>query len=99
MDITRDIRFHPNLRLSSCRRDSSYIVSLLALYVILGAWDAVAKLVESSPTTQALAKQLKLVSVEKLLRMLAAIDQDVEITVKPRRKRGVASRTTIVPAA
>jgi len=55
--------------------------------------------VESSPTTKAPAKQLKLVSVEKLLWMLTAIDQDVEITVKPRRKRGVAGRTTIIPAA
>jgi predicted XRE-type DNA-binding protein len=29
--------------------------------------------------------QFKLVSVEKLMRMLTACDQDVEITVKPHR--------------
>ena len=43
--------------------------------------------------------QLKLVSVEKLLRMLTAFDQDVEITVRPHRKRGAAGRITFVPAA
>jgi hypothetical protein len=43
--------------------------------------------------------QLKLVSVEKLLRMLTAFDQDVEITIKPHRKRGEAGRITFVPAA
>ena len=43
--------------------------------------------------------QLKLVSVEKLLRMLTAFDQDVEITVKPHRKRGEAGRITFIPAA
>jgi predicted XRE-type DNA-binding protein len=40
----------------------------------------------------------KLVSVEKLLRMLTAFDQDVEITVKPHRKRGEAGRITLIPA-
>jgi predicted XRE-type DNA-binding protein len=40
----------------------------------------------------------KLVSVEKLLRMLTAFDQDVEITVKPHRKRGEAGRITFIPA-
>ncbi|WP_333938663.1 XRE family transcriptional regulator [Bradyrhizobium sp. CCBAU 21359] len=43
--------------------------------------------------------QPKLVSVEKLLRMLTAFDQDVEITVKPHRKRGEAGRITFIPAA
>lgn len=38
----------------------------------------------------------KLASVEKLLRMLTAFDQDVEITVKPRRKRG-EGRITFIP--
>ena len=32
--------------------------------------------------------QFKLVSVEKLMQMLTAFDRDVEITVKPHRKRG-----------
>jgi predicted XRE-type DNA-binding protein len=41
--------------------------------------------------------QFKLVSVEKLLRMLTAFDQDVEITVKPHRKRGEAGRITFIP--
>jgi predicted XRE-type DNA-binding protein len=39
------------------------------------------------------------VSVEKLMRMLTAFDQDVEITVKPHRKRGEAGRITFIPAA
>jgi predicted XRE-type DNA-binding protein len=39
------------------------------------------------------------VSVEKLLRMLTAFDQDVEITVRPHRKRGTAGRITFIPAA
>ncbi len=42
--------------------------------------------------------QFKLVSVEKLMRMLTAFDQDVEITVKPHRKRGEAGRITFIPA-
>ncbi|MDI1264540.1 MAG: helix-turn-helix transcriptional regulator [bacterium] len=41
----------------------------------------------------------KLVSVEKLMRMLTAFDQDVEITLKPHRKRGEAGRITFNPAA
>ncbi|MET4261751.1 putative XRE-type DNA-binding protein [Bradyrhizobium sp. S3.12.5] len=42
--------------------------------------------------------QFRLVSVVKLLRMLTAFDQDVEITVKPHRKRGRAGRITFIPA-
>jgi len=42
---------------------------------------------------------LKLVSVEKLMGMLTAFDQDVEITVKPRRKRSEAGRITFILAA
>ncbi|MGY0576308.1 helix-turn-helix domain-containing protein [Bradyrhizobium sp. RDM12] len=42
--------------------------------------------------------QFRLVSVEKLLRMLTAFDQDVEIKVKPRRKRGEAGRITFIRA-
>jgi predicted XRE-type DNA-binding protein len=41
----------------------------------------------------------RLVSVEKLMRMLTAFDQDVEITLKPHRKRGEAGRITFNPAA
>jgi predicted XRE-type DNA-binding protein len=41
----------------------------------------------------------KLVSVEKLMRMLTAFDQDVEITIKPHRKRGEAGRITFKTAA
>jgi len=41
----------------------------------------------------------KLVSVEKLMRMLTAFDQDVEITIKPHRKRGEAGRITLKTAA
>lgn len=42
--------------------------------------------------------QFKLVSVERLMRMLTAFDQDVEITVKPHRKRGESGRVTFIPA-
>jgi predicted XRE-type DNA-binding protein len=38
-------------------------------------------------------------SVEKLMRLLTAFEQDVEITVKPHRKRGEAGRITFIPAA
>lgn len=41
----------------------------------------------------------KLVSVEKLMLMLTALDQDVEITIKPHRKRGEAGRITFKTAA
>lgn len=38
-------------------------------------------------------------SVERLMRMLTAFDQDIEITVRPRRrKKGEAGRITLVPA-
>ena len=43
--------------------------------------------------------QFKLVSVEKLVRMLTAFNQDVEITVKPHREHGEAGRITFIPAA
>jgi predicted XRE-type DNA-binding protein len=46
-----------------------------------------------------LCGQFKLVSVEKLMRTLTAFDQDVEITVKPHRKRGETSWITFIPAA
>jgi predicted XRE-type DNA-binding protein len=41
----------------------------------------------------------KLASVEKLMLMLTAFDQDVEITVKPHRKRGESGRITFKTAA
>ena len=41
----------------------------------------------------------KLASVEKLMLMLTALDQDVEITIKPHRKRGEAGRITFKTAA
>jgi predicted XRE-type DNA-binding protein len=49
-----------------------------------------AKLVEmiQPDLSKLLSGQFRLVSVEKLMRMLTAFDQDVEITVKPHRKRG-----------
>ena len=43
--------------------------------------------------------QFRLVSVEKLMRMLTAFDQDVEITLKPHRKRRGTGRITFVAAA
>jgi len=59
-----------------------------------------AKLVEMKQPdlSKLLGGHFKLVSVEKLLRMLTAFDQDVEITVKPHRKRGEAGRITFIPA-
>jgi len=62
---------------------------------------AAAKLVEMKQPdlSKFLRGQLKLVSVEKLLRMLTAFDQDVEITVKPHCKRGETGRITFIPAA
>jgi predicted XRE-type DNA-binding protein len=41
----------------------------------------------------------KLASVEKLMLMLTAFDQDVEITIKPHRKRGQTGRITFKTAA
>jgi predicted XRE-type DNA-binding protein len=60
-----------------------------------------AKLVEMNQPdlSRLLRGQFKLVSVEKLIRMLTAFDQDVEITVKPDRKRGESDRITFIPAA
>ena len=59
-----------------------------------------AKLVEMKQPdlSKLLRGQFKLVSVQKLMRMLTAFDQDVEITVKPHRKRGEAGRITFIPA-
>lgn len=60
-----------------------------------------AKLVEMKQPdlSNLLRGQFKLVSVEKLMPMLTAFDQEVEITVKPHRKRGEAGRITFIPAA
>jgi len=62
--------------------------------------DRAARLVEMKQPdlSKLLRGQFKLVSVEKLMRMLTAFDQDVEITVKPHRKRGEAGRITFIPA-
>lgn len=48
--------------------------------------------------SKVLRGDFRLVSVEKLMRMLTAFDQDVEITIKPHRKRGEAGRITFVAA-
>jgi predicted XRE-type DNA-binding protein len=37
-------------------------------------------------------------SVERLMRMLTAFDQDIEIVVKPRKKTAKAGRITFIPA-
>lgn len=37
-------------------------------------------------------------SVARLMRMLTAFNQDVEIVVKPREKAGETGRITLVPA-
>ncbi|MGY3622987.1 helix-turn-helix domain-containing protein [Bradyrhizobium sp. USDA 10063] len=60
-----------------------------------------AKLVEMKQPdlSKLLRGHLRLASVEKLMRMLTAFDQDVEIRLKPHRKRGEAGRITLIPAA
>ena len=60
-----------------------------------------AKMVEMKQPdlSKVLRGHFKLVSVEKLMRMLTAFDQDVEITVKPHCKRGETGRITFIPAA
>ena len=81
---------------------AALIVQLKRLVVERGLSQvATAKLVEMKQPdlSKVFRGQLKLVSVEKLLRMLTAFDQDVEITVKPHRKRGEAGRITFIPAA
>jgi predicted XRE-type DNA-binding protein len=62
---------------------------------------AAAKLIEMKQPdlSKLLRGQLRLVSVEKLMRMLTAFDQDIEITLKPHRKRGGAGRITFISAA
>lgn len=49
--------------------------------------------------SKVLRGQFKLVSVEKLMRMLTAFDHDVEIILKPHRKRGEGGRITFASAA
>jgi len=49
--------------------------------------------------SKVLRGHFKLVSVEKLMRMLTAFDQDVEIILKPHRKRGEGGRITFISAA
>jgi predicted XRE-type DNA-binding protein len=62
---------------------------------------AAAKLIKlkQPDLSKLLRGQLRLVSVEKLMRMLTAFDQDVEITLKPHRKRGEAGRITFISAS
>jgi predicted XRE-type DNA-binding protein len=59
---------------------------------------AAAKLIKmKQPDLSKLLKgDLRLVSVDKLMRMLTAFAQDVEITLKPHRKRGEAGRITLI---
>jgi predicted XRE-type DNA-binding protein len=61
---------------------------------------ATAKLVgmKQPDLSKVLRGDFRLVSVERLMRMLTAFDQDVEITVKPHRKRGQTGRITFVTA-
>jgi predicted XRE-type DNA-binding protein len=61
---------------------------------------AAAKLIKlkQPDLSKLLRGQLRLVSVEKLMRMLTAFDQDVEITLKPHRKRGEVGRITFISA-
>ena len=61
---------------------------------------ATAKLIrlKQPDLSKVLRGDFRLVSVEKLMRVLTALDQDVEITVRPHRKRGEAWRITFVSA-
>jgi predicted XRE-type DNA-binding protein len=62
---------------------------------------AAAKLIvmKQPDLSKLLRGEFRLVSVEKLMRMLTAFDQDVEITLKPHRKRGEAGRIAFISAA
>ena len=62
---------------------------------------AAAKLIKMKQPdlSKLLRGHFKLVSVEKLMLMLTAFDQDVEITIKPHRKRGETGRITFKTAA
>jgi predicted XRE-type DNA-binding protein len=62
---------------------------------------AAAKLIDMKQPdlSKLLRGDFRLVSVEKLMRMLTAFAQDVEITLKPHRKRGEAGRITFIPVA
>jgi predicted XRE-type DNA-binding protein len=55
--------------------------------------------VKQPDLSKMLRGDFRLVSVEKLMLMLTAFDQDVEIAVRPHRKRGQAGRIVFVPAA
>ena len=61
---------------------------------------AAAKLIDMKQPdlSKLLRGDFRLVSVEKLMRMLTAFDQDIEIRVKPHRKRGEAGRITFLSA-
>jgi predicted XRE-type DNA-binding protein len=61
---------------------------------------AAAKLIvmKQPDLSKLLRGDFRLVSVEKLMRMLTAFDQDVEITLKPHRKRGKAGRIAFIAA-
>jgi predicted XRE-type DNA-binding protein len=62
---------------------------------------AAAKLValKQPDMSKLLRGHFRAVSVERLMRILTAFDQDIEITVKPHRKRGQAGRITFIPTA
>jgi len=61
---------------------------------------AAAKLVEMKQPdlSKLLRGDFRLVSVAKLMRMLTAFAQDVEIKLKPHRKRGETGRITFISA-
>jgi predicted XRE-type DNA-binding protein len=62
---------------------------------------AAAKLtgIKQPDLSKLLRGDFRLVSVEKLMRMLTAFDQDVEITLKPHRKRGETGRIAFISTA
>ena len=62
---------------------------------------AAAKLIEMKQPdlSKLLRGDFRLVSVEKLLRMLTAFDQDIEITMKPHRKPGRAGHIRLIATA
>ncbi|MGE0290093.1 MAG: helix-turn-helix domain-containing protein [Bradyrhizobium sp.] len=62
---------------------------------------AAAKLVEMKQPdlSKLLRGDFRLASVEKLMRMLTAFDHDLEITLKPRSRRGGVGKITFVRAA
>ena len=78
---------------------AALVVQLKRLISARGLTQTAAAKLMKMKQPKLLRGQFRAVSVERLMRMLTAFNQDVEITIKPRRKRGEAGRITFIPAA